>query len=166
MAKLNPTEYTVADAIENGVGELTQLRDELQEWYDNLPENFQSGDKGDQLQEAIGELDDADGFDNSALVDAQDDDGEPAEPSCLTFIFNVSTKRRMSRADRCSEATAMLRQAHDTVADWLQKKTAAAGESELDDATQENIDGVNEALDELMNLIDRAEGVTFPGMYG
>jgi hypothetical protein len=167
---VEPTTYTVADAVENGVSELSQLRDELQDWYDNLPENFQSGEKGSQLEEAIGELDEADGFDNSALVDAQDDEGEPAAPSSLMFQFPASTKRRMSRADRCSEATALLRAAHERVQEWLGEQTATLTEKEISeaasDAINEAIDSVTEALDELTNLIDRAEGVTFPGMYG
>lgn len=33
------------------------LRDELQVWRDNLPENMQSGSKADELDSAIGELD-------------------------------------------------------------------------------------------------------------
>ena len=33
-----------------------ELRDELQNWYDNLPENLQSGTKADELQSAIDEL--------------------------------------------------------------------------------------------------------------
>lgn len=37
-----------------GIGE--ELKDELQEWFDNLPQNFQDGDKGQQLQAAIDEL--------------------------------------------------------------------------------------------------------------
>lgn len=36
--------------------EVQELRDELQEWYDNLPDNFQSGEKGEQLIRAISEL--------------------------------------------------------------------------------------------------------------
>lgn len=45
-----------------------ELRDELQSWLDNMPENLQSSSKADQLQEAIdaldeviGRLDDAEG---------------------------------------------------------------------------------------------------------
>ena len=33
-----------------------ELRDELQEWLDGLPENLQSGSKADELQSAIDEL--------------------------------------------------------------------------------------------------------------
>lgn len=37
--------------------EAESLRDELQEWFDNLPEAFQQGDKGSALEEAISNLD-------------------------------------------------------------------------------------------------------------
>jgi hypothetical protein len=33
------------------------LRDELQDWLDNLPENLRDGDKASQLEEAISQLD-------------------------------------------------------------------------------------------------------------
>lgn len=33
-----------------------ELRDELQSWLDNLPENLQAGTKADELQTAIDEL--------------------------------------------------------------------------------------------------------------
>jgi hypothetical protein len=38
--------------------EMESLRDELQGWLDNLPESFQQGNKGDELQSAIDELED------------------------------------------------------------------------------------------------------------
>lgn len=44
------------DLFERGLVEVETLRDELQEWYDNLPENFQQGDKGSELESAISEL--------------------------------------------------------------------------------------------------------------
>ena len=33
------------------------IKDEEQEYYDNMPENFQTGEKGDKAQEAIDNLD-------------------------------------------------------------------------------------------------------------
>lgn len=44
--------------IEDGKAELESLRDELQDWYDGLPENLQQGSKADELQEAVSELED------------------------------------------------------------------------------------------------------------
>lgn len=45
--------------VEEGKSEFECLRDELQDWYDNLPEQFQSGDKGEQLETAVSSLEDA-----------------------------------------------------------------------------------------------------------
>lgn len=42
--------------VSDAKSEAEELRDELQDWYDNLPENFQAGEKGDTLQSAIDEL--------------------------------------------------------------------------------------------------------------
>ena len=44
------------NSISDGRGEIECLRDELQDWFDNLPENFQNGDKGNEIQEGIGNL--------------------------------------------------------------------------------------------------------------
>lgn len=38
--------------------EFESLRDELQEWHDNLPENLQDGEKAYQLDSVVSELDD------------------------------------------------------------------------------------------------------------
>jgi predicted DNA-binding protein len=35
------------------IADVEQLREELEEWLDNLPENLQSSNKADMLQEAI-----------------------------------------------------------------------------------------------------------------
>ena len=43
--------------IESAQAEVEELKEELESWYDNLPENFQNGMKGDELQEAIDALD-------------------------------------------------------------------------------------------------------------
>lgn len=49
----------MADAvsqIEDAKSTLEELRDELQEWHNNLPDNFQQGDKGSQLEQAVSDL--------------------------------------------------------------------------------------------------------------
>lgn len=42
--------------VDEAKTEVEALRDELQEWYDNLPEAFQNGSKGEALKEAIDQL--------------------------------------------------------------------------------------------------------------
>jgi uncharacterized phage infection (PIP) family protein YhgE len=45
--------------VSDAKGEMESLRDELQEWLDNLPDNFRDGDKGQDLESAIGQLEDS-----------------------------------------------------------------------------------------------------------
>jgi len=45
--------------VEEASSEFQELRDELQNWLDNLPENLQSSNKADMLETAISQLDDA-----------------------------------------------------------------------------------------------------------
>jgi len=42
----------VHQSVEDAMSEVEMLHDELQEWYDNMPENFQNGDRGTTVQEA------------------------------------------------------------------------------------------------------------------
>lgn len=42
--------------VENAKYIVEELRDELQNWLDNLPENLQSSNKADMLNEAISQL--------------------------------------------------------------------------------------------------------------
>ena len=44
---LQKTTFTqpIADMVDNAKSELESLRDELQGWFDNLPESFQNGSK-------------------------------------------------------------------------------------------------------------------------
>lgn len=42
--------------VSDAMSEVESLKDELEEWHGNMPENFQNGDKGNQIQEAIDNL--------------------------------------------------------------------------------------------------------------
>lgn len=42
--------------IENAKSTVEELKDELQNWYDNLPENLQQSTKAEEIQEAIDNL--------------------------------------------------------------------------------------------------------------
>lgn len=50
--RFSEAQSMVADAK----SEAESLRDELQDWHDNLPESFQNGEKGESLNEAISQL--------------------------------------------------------------------------------------------------------------
>lgn len=68
--RLNEVQAEFAAHFEEIKGEIETLKDEEQDYYDNMPESFQNGDKGSIAQTAIDALDEAandlDGFDIDA----------------------------------------------------------------------------------------------------
>lgn len=49
----------IVSTLEQAYADLETLRDEEQGGYDNLPESFQNGEKGEAMQEAIDNMDTA-----------------------------------------------------------------------------------------------------------
>ena len=45
------------EMVNDAMSEVESLKDELQDWRDSIPENLSSGDKAEQLDSAIAELD-------------------------------------------------------------------------------------------------------------
>lgn len=58
----------IAEKLESIKTDLEYLTEQEQEYYDNMPESFQSGEKGDKAQAAIDELESA----SSSLGEAID----------------------------------------------------------------------------------------------
>ena len=97
----------VSEAINNAEG----LRDELQDWHDNLPENLQSGEKADNLQTAI---------------DALESVSQPDVPECIATdtIEYLSAPPRASRANRLAECQSMMSAAADHAREEAEKLDA------------------------------------------
>lgn len=57
--------------VETAASEVESLKDELQEWHDNMPENLQDGDKGSQLDDAVQALEELYDKLNEAVSDSQ-----------------------------------------------------------------------------------------------
>ena len=55
------------DRIEDAKNILEEVKQEEQDAYDNLPENFQNGDRGEEMQNYIDMMDETKGY----LEDAQ-----------------------------------------------------------------------------------------------
>lgn len=55
--------------VSDAKSEFESLRDELQEWYESIPENLQAGGKADEVQSAIDELE-------SIISSAEDLEGQ------------------------------------------------------------------------------------------
>jgi len=134
---------TVGALIGDGYSELEGLKDELQEWYDNLPESFQNGSKGEQLQEAIGYLEN--------LIEPS----IPGDHDGIAASYTASTKRKKSRADRRDDAVQMLAGAQSALQAFLDENEE-----------HEDADEIQSLIEDLENAISDAENVEFPGMFG
>jgi hypothetical protein len=95
MATLKPVTESTRDAVSNAFSEASDLRDELQDWLDGIPENMQNGSKAEQLQEAI-----------NILENVQ----EPEYPDELDkqVTTRLWSGRKVSRPKRMSNAISRL----------------------------------------------------------
>lgn len=60
------------DKVGEGISEVNCLKEELEEWRDNLPDSFRDGEKGQALEEAISQLEEIE----HSLEDAQQGAGD------------------------------------------------------------------------------------------
>ncbi|HEX2557439.1 MAG TPA: hypothetical protein VHK86_03880, partial [Nitrososphaera sp.] len=129
-------------------GELQTLGEEMREAYDNTPESLQNSGVGEARGEA------ADNLENIS---------EPNVPEELmgdkfTFKFNSSTKKKTSRSDRRYEAV-----------ETLQAVSAFLGDIEENrdgKYSKEEVQAASDFVQDIDQMVDEAEAVDFPGMYG
>jgi hypothetical protein len=171
FAKLQAARYTttLASLVDEARGEAESLRDECQEWYDNLPEAFQQGDKGSQLEEAVSNLE------NISVDDLATELGE------MSVVYLPSLECD-SRRDRASEAACKFRAVAEELRELATKieeqqnaeddeeDNEEAGEEEADeDEEEKKLEGdpveINQIADDLENAADELDNVEFPGMY-
>jgi hypothetical protein len=134
MAKYILANCTAMGAVEEALSIAEELCAELEEWYDNLPEQFQSGQKGDELQAAIDTLNEA----IDLLGNAQSCDDENISNYGVAYsqvVYPRSTY--MSRAKRLEVGLCALQGVPAEVPDDLDTNIAR----------QEFCDSVAQALD-------------------
>lgn len=148
MAKYENQTGTVLGAIEEAASAAEELKDELQDWLDGLPENLQSGEKADALQEAISALEEA--YDR--LQEAQDSDQQAVLDHTIQYSQVVYPKSTyMSRAKRLEVAICGLGGVPSEIPDDLE-----IPEDEQDDA--------NEVFNAVQEALDTLQSVEFPAM--
>ena len=140
------------------------LKDELQEWYDNLPENFQNGSKGESLQEAI------DALESANKPDIPEGIGDAA------IEYTLGTKSRKSRSDRRNDCVTMLQAASECIQTEVTRLEELdydedSGDELADDDPQTEeerdtkVDELQTFVDEIDDATTEFENVEFPGMY-
>lgn len=165
LAIMRDKNYRVdgASVVDGAFNVFQELRDEIQDWWDNLPENFQNGDKGDSLQECISSLEQfADNSPDCSIL-------ETHNISVLSFPSNES-----SRSDRCSNAASDLRLICDEIDEKIEvlkkeqeskNEDAVKNDASLDTSAEDSINSLEELKNELESAADEAESMEFPGMY-
>ena len=122
-----------------------ELSGEMADWYGNLHENFQNGEKGQALEEAQSNLDDL--YNRHSF---------PDDAAWRERIVVFLPHEESSRADRCSAAAARLRTLEEAIEPII--ATMATDHAEYDDLV--------ELKDACEDCINDAENIEFPGMFG
>lgn len=144
--KLKDIAYTFdASTLLTGAFEQVEsLRDELQEWYDNLPEGFQNSSKGDNLMEQINGLENID---------------TPEIPDVLSEMNIVCYHYyNGSRSSRLNNVIHVM----NTVKDHLENYIESLNDEE---ETEEIKDKIEELISSIEDAISNAECIEFPGMF-
>lgn len=158
--KLHETLTTLGSAISDGYATLQELRDEVREAYDNMPESLQSGERGSALDETASSLDNE--------VDGDPADELPEYYADVQITYGSNRRKRQSRSDRRDQAVRMLEAAESRLQDlcadledqMVDDEENARGEL---DETKRTLEDVAERV---RSCIDVATSVEFPGMYG
>lgn len=154
-------ETTVSSLVEDAALITEELINELQEWYDALPESFQNGDKGQEIEEAKDTLEGI----NWPEVD---------EASGKIKTVYIPAEKIESRGDRAADAAGMLSAALEALRDAANDLEAVTRQSIDPDEQEKEAGGAEEdpRIEELRDLAEELEttqqeleGVSFPGMY-
>jgi hypothetical protein len=156
--KIAMTKYesTVERAVSDALSTLEELGGECRDVCDNMPESLQSTDRYSTLDATASDLE------------------YLSEPDCpewigaLAVIFEYKPQRRMSRSDRRSEAVRVLEAARDAAQAWLDDPANDHADADTPEALERNDqrEEVEQWLTEVGEIIDTAENVEFPGMFG
>jgi hypothetical protein len=135
---------TWGELIASAFDTFENLAGEMSDWYSNMPENFQNGDKGSAVEEAQQQLEDL----------TNDTDSE-------AFYTELTTSylpgRGASRGDQVADACAKLQH----IMEEAEKKIADSPDMPEYEKTT-----LGDLIDHLSETVNNAEGIEFPGMFG
>lgn len=146
--QLKQQRYTknLESLVDDAYGQVEELRDELQEAFDNMPESLQETEVAQARYEAASQLDEI----------AGDQPSVPESISSLRIVHFPSLNSG-SRAVRAANATDVLR-AVLLATEQHMKETVNLKKAELEE--------FREFCEHLERHIDEIDSVEFPGMFG
>jgi Sec-independent protein translocase protein TatA len=156
---------TLENAVSDAYAALGELRDEVQEVYDNAPDSLKETSRNQTLSETGDTL-------------SQHVDDEPSiendEVKNLEVVY-APLKPRASRSKRRDYATGILSACLSALEQYnerLQERKEALEKSETEEAQtrvlelEDLLSQVEELQDTLENCMGEADGCEFPGMFG
>lgn len=155
-----------SDLISRAFDIFEELHSQLDEWYENMPENFQNAEKGEAVSEA-----------RDAVDNVRNESFEPDSYAGLLPVVCLPFGGGGSRADQCAEACELLAE----VAEEAREMVGKLEDHEASDAVYAAIewgdDGedkpdkddliamLDNMADKCEKVISEAEGIEFPGMF-
>ena len=150
--------FTVGDGLD--ASEIESLRDEMQEWVDNMSgTSLENTSRYQMAEEAANQLDQVDYIGLENIWEAVNN------TECLTkdlknleyevVIFKVKNRRQYpSRAYRLSNTISAINGALECLKNFLEPYEA------------DEVGDIRCAIDEVESTVQELDGVEFPGMYG
>jgi len=159
-----PTEFTVEEALDTL--EIEDLRDEMQEWVDNMSGTaLENTSRYERAEEAASQLDAVDSINFEDIWDAIPEDCfvSSEELKAIKFTSNLyipkSRKQHPSRAYRLSNAITHITDALQEMRDHI--------ENRLDGKeVPEDIKEILAVIEEAESAVQDLDSVDFPGMFG
>ncbi len=140
-------ESTVSGAISDAFSIIEELAGEMREAFENTPESLQQGGAGAARGEA------ADQLESISELDVDDKFGE------IKIEFEYKPVRNPSRRERRDEAAQMLGVAINALEE-LEFPVSTLEEAEELSGERDDL------VSDIQNMLDEADGVEFPGMFG
>jgi len=136
--KFEEKEMELSQVVDQACTALSELADEMQEAFDNTPENLQTSSLGEAREAAADQLS---SIDRPSVHESL----EATKVKVHIPVRTPSQEKKLSRSDRRDDAISMLQSAVDVLKDM------------------ESYHGVDSLLEELDQVISEAEAVEFPG---
>lgn len=152
--RLRDAKYTksIADLVGDAFSTFEELAGEVSDWFDNLPQAFQDGEKGDALTTA------KDALEGVSAPDVPDSIGE-------RMIVCIPPAKVVSRADRLDEAKDMLQHVVDDLNEAISEAEGNPDE-EAEAKLPFDKDEAETLVSDLESAIGDVESVEFPPMFG
>ena len=151
--------FTVGEGLDTS--EIESLRDEMQEWVDNMGGTaLENTGKYQMAEEAVSTLDGVDevNFDDlwEAVANSEHLDVEGLKAfNYEVTLFKVRSKRQYpSRAHRLSNSVSMINGALEALSSFLEQYP------------EDEVGEIRKAIEEIESQVQDLDGVEFPGMYG